>query len=109
MLYAMADAPNSQLLAKKADGIALRVKVVPGSSRTQVKGRLGDRLKVAVAAAPEGGKANKAVCQLLAKVFNVPVRDVQIIAGHRQVQKTVELTGLTLPDALSRVAEVLDD
>ena len=47
----------SSILSASGDGTRVRVKVVPGASRTKVVGVLGDRLKVAVAAPPEGGKA----------------------------------------------------
>lgn len=39
----------------------LAVKVVPGSSRDQIVGRLGDALKIKVTAPAEKGKANTAV------------------------------------------------
>ncbi len=47
--------------------ITLKVKVVPGASRTQLSGWLGDMLKVRVSAPPEKGKANAAVEALLAR------------------------------------------
>ncbi|MGI9178416.1 MAG: DUF167 domain-containing protein, partial [Pirellulales bacterium] len=39
----------------------LRVKIVPGSSRNEIVGWLGDALKIKVTAPPEKGKANDAV------------------------------------------------
>jgi len=39
----------------------LRVRAVPGAKKPGVAGRYGDRLKVRVSAAPENGKANKAI------------------------------------------------
>ena len=51
--------------ADTAEGLHLRLKVVPGASRDAVAGPLGDRLKVRVAVAPEDGKANRAVCALV--------------------------------------------
>ncbi|HSD71700.1 MAG TPA: DUF167 domain-containing protein, partial [Thermoanaerobaculia bacterium] len=47
------------------DGLELRIKVVPGTSRSEIVGALGDRLKVRVAAPPERGKANDALVALL--------------------------------------------
>jgi len=44
----------------------LKVKVVPGSSRDQIAGWLGDALKIKVTAPPERGKANEAVIEILA-------------------------------------------
>lgn len=86
----------SNILSSTPDGVAIRIKVVPGASRSKVVGVLGDRLKVAIAAPPEGGKANKAVCELLAELLNVAKRDVVIVSGKTQPTKTVEVLGVSL-------------
>jgi uncharacterized protein (TIGR00251 family) len=72
----------------------LHVKVVPGSSRNKVIGMLGDALKVAVAAAPEKGKANEAVRQVLADFFGVKIGQVELISGQTQPRKTFLLKGV---------------
>ncbi len=76
-------------------GVASRVavKVVPGSKRDQIVGRLGDRLKVKVAAPPEGGKANAAVCRVIAEAAGVSERDVEVISGHGHPEKVVRIAG----------------
>lgn len=77
-------------------GIELRIKVVPGASRSQIAGPLGNRLKVRVAAAPEGGKANRAIIDLLATWLGTA--QVELIAGHGHAEKTVLVRGAaTLP------------
>ena len=87
-----------------ADGVLITVKVVPGASRTAVVGVLGTRLKVAVAAAPEGGKANKAVCELLAAALRVPRRDVRLVDGKTRPEKRVAVTGIGVRKAVERLA-----
>ena len=67
-------------------GHEIGLKVVPGASRSQVMGLLGDRLKVRVAAPPEQGKANAAVCALLDAHFGVS--GCRITAGHASAEKT---------------------
>lgn len=80
--------------ARQADGsIELRIKVVPGASRTEIAGVLGDRLKVRVAAPPEGGKANRAVVELLQEWLGAS--DVEIVAGSGNAQKTVRIRGIS--------------
>lgn len=93
-------------VTQDGDGCLIRLKVVPGSSRDALAGVLGNRLKVKVTAAPEGGKANKAVCALLASVFGVKPRDVSVIAGATSPEKTVRINSLTaeqVDQALTRL------
>lgn len=74
-------------------GIELWIKVVPGASRSEVAGLLGDRLKVRVAAPAEGGKANRAVVEVLREWLGV--RGVEIVSGTSSSEKTVRVAGLT--------------
>ena len=77
----------------------LPVKVVPNSSRDAVVGWLGDSLKVKVAAAPEHGKANAAVCKLLAKTLGVSARQVSVVSGASTANKVLEISGVDEADA----------
>lgn len=109
MVYAMSREDVSEVVTATADGVRLAVKVVPGAGRTAVAGLLGDRLKLTVTAPAEGGKANAAVCKLLAKTFGVAKRDVQVVAGHTRPQKNVALTGVKLCAAVERLKQVVSD
>lgn len=71
----------------------LHLKVVPKSSRDRVVGWIGDRLKVQVSAAPERGKANAAVVDVLAAALGIPRGRVRIVAGETSPLKTVEIDG----------------
>jgi len=82
-------------LRETAHGVELTVKVVPGSSRDRIVGVLGDALKIAVAAPPEKGKANRAVVDVLAKALGVKRNTVQIVAGHTQPRKNVLIAGVS--------------
>lgn len=84
-------------------GCTIRLKVVPGSSRSAIAGWLGERLKVRVAAPPEAGKANEAVRRLLAEAFGVPPRQVAIIAGESTPEKTVLISGVSAEQAARRL------
>lgn len=74
--------------------VELKIKLVPGASRNEVSGWLGDALKLRVRAAPEKGKANKAMIALLADTLAVPGRQISIVRGHGQATKTVRIGGL---------------
>jgi uncharacterized protein YggU (UPF0235/DUF167 family) len=71
------------------------LRVVPGAKRPGVVGRCGDAWKVRVVAAPEAGKANDAVLDLLARTFDLPRRDLELTAGKASRDKVVVLDGLT--------------
>ena len=77
-----------------AGGVLIAIKAVPGAKRDEIVGLLGERLKVRVSAPPEGGKANKAICALLAKEFGVSKGDVEIVAGTMNAEKTVRVVGV---------------
>ena len=84
-------------------GCRLTVKVVPGASRTEVVGRLGEALKVRVAAPPEGGQANRAILALLAERLGLPAADVTLVSGAAAPAKVVALRGLTAAQAWARL------
>ena len=73
----------------------LKLKVVPGASRSEISGWLDDMLKVRVCAPPEQGKANAAVEALVAKALNLPVRSVAIVSGTSSQQKVIQIRGLS--------------
>ena len=98
--------PGSDFIAVlSADNsdVLIRLKVVPGSSRDALAGVLGDRLKIKVTAAPEAGKANAAVCQLLAHALGLKPRDVTIEIGATAPEKIARVRGIGLKDAATRL------
>lgn len=68
----------------------LNIRAYPGSPRNEVSERDGV-LIVRVNAPPVEGRANKAVCKLLAKHFGVPPSSVEIVRGHSGRDKVVRL------------------
>ena len=83
--------------------VRIAVKAVPGASRDAIAGPLGDRLKVRVAAPPEGGKANKAMEALIAAACGLPARSASVIVGQSRAQKVVEVNGIDAPTARARL------
>ncbi|HTS48643.1 MAG TPA: DUF167 domain-containing protein [Bryobacteraceae bacterium] len=70
----------------------LRVKVIPRSSRTELAGILADGTwKVKVAAVPEKGKANRALCDFIAEKLGVAKTRVRIVAGETSQLKRVRV------------------
>lgn len=88
----MTDSSARWLESDGAD-VLVRVHVVPNASRTSIVGPLGDRLKVRVAAAPERGRANDAVCGVL--IESTGASGAELVAGHGHRHKTVRLRNVT--------------
>ena len=83
--------------------VRIPVKAVPGASRDQIVGLLGGRLKIKVAAAPEGGKANAAICALVAAAIGIKARQVQVVAGHGSAEKVLEVLGMEAAEVSRRL------
>jgi uncharacterized protein (TIGR00251 family) len=75
--------------------VVIAVKAVPGAKRDEVVGRLGDRLKVRISQPPEGGKANQAICALLAEALNLKPSAATIIRGQSSPEKLIRIQGAT--------------
>jgi len=79
-----------QLNAQGKDTL-LPVKAVPNASRSRIVGLWDGHLKIAVAAPPEKGKANKAIVALLAKTLAVPKNRVTLESHPTSPQKIFRL------------------
>lgn len=79
------------------DGVLLRVRLTPRSSRDGIDGIKpspdGPCVGARVRAVPEDGKANTALIELLAKSIGVPKTSVSISAGAASRLKTVRVAG----------------
>jgi uncharacterized protein len=85
----------------------IRLRVAPGAARSAVVGRHGDGWKVRVAAAPERGKANDELIDLLARTLLVSGADVAVVSGRTSRDKVVAVTGIDpvhAEEALARAA-----
>ena len=73
----------------------ISIKVVPGASKSEIVGWLGEDLKVRIQAPANDGKANDALCEFLASEFGLPARSVRIASGFSSRKKIVEADGLS--------------
>ncbi|MGO9110597.1 MAG: DUF167 domain-containing protein [Thermoguttaceae bacterium] len=69
------------------DGAILPVRAQPGARRNEVRGLQDEVLKVCVTQAPEKGKANKAIVEVLAKWLGVRKSQIELISGETASQK----------------------
>ncbi|WP_322515229.1 DUF167 domain-containing protein [Rhodopseudomonas palustris] len=79
-------------------GVAVAVRVTPRGGRDDIDGleTLSDGrpvVKVRVRAIADGGEANRAVIELLAKSLGVPKRNVRLLSGATSRQKQIAVDG----------------
>lgn len=84
------DLPDLSDLARP--DLQINVRVTPGASATRLS-RDGDSLRVTVTAAPENGKANDAVQQLLARAMRVAPSQLTLLRGHGSRSKIFVYSG----------------
>lgn len=72
--------------------ITLTLHVQPGAKRSEITGLHGDALKLKLAAPPIEGRANEALLRLIADLFEVPLRQVELKQGGQSRHKVVAIT-----------------
>jgi uncharacterized protein (TIGR00251 family) len=80
-------------------GTSIRVRLQPRASRNEIVGERDGVLLVRVTAPPSEGKANDALCKLLAKRAGVGRTRVSLLRGTGSRDKLVQVEGLA-PDEL---------
>ena len=69
------------------------MRVIPRAARDELAGMRDGRLLVRVTAPPLEGRANTAVCALLAKTVGVPKGAVSVVRGEASRDKRVRIDG----------------
>ena len=94
---------NGLHIEQSGDDVLIWIKAVPGASRDEIAGVVGARLKIHISAPPQGGKANKAICKLIASALGVRVKRVSIESGKTNPQKIVHIRNAVLADVTSEL------
>ncbi len=81
----------------------LDIRVMPRAKRDEIGGTRDGRLLVRVTAPPVDGKANSAVCKLIAKAASVPKGRVSIARGETGRDKVVEVEGIAPAELRERL------
>jgi uncharacterized protein len=79
----------------------LKVRLQPRARRNAIVDEREGVLRASVAAAPVDGRANAALCKLIAKRAGVARGRVSVIRGERSREKVVRVEGMA-PDELRR-------
>lgn len=98
------DTYHPPVIVEEADGVVLQVRVIPRAGRSGLAGTRDDAVLVRLAAAPVDGAANAELIDALAAAFDVPRRQVTLLAGERARQKRVSIRGVTAAQARATIA-----
>lgn len=72
----------------------LQVRLIPRAGREEIAGERDGRIVVRVTAPPVEGRANAALCRLLARRARVGLRRVSIVRGQSSRDKVVRVEGI---------------
>ncbi len=81
-------------MATASDDARLGVRLQPRASRDEVVGWRAGTLVVRVTAPPVDGRANDALCRLVARRLRVAPSRVAVVRGHTARDKVVRVEGI---------------
>ena len=91
----------------EGETVEFGVRVSPGARHSSLIGAYGERLKVAIDAPPQRGKANRALERLLATLLGVRQQDVEVVKGLTSRDKTVRVSGAPASALQERLAALV--
>ncbi|HMF90978.1 MAG TPA: DUF167 domain-containing protein [Candidatus Angelobacter sp.] len=90
-------------------GVTFTVKVHPRARKNAVTGVVGDALKLALTAPPLEGRANQAVVEFFAYLFEIPRASVTIASGETSRVKRILVAGVDRKTVEQRLNAILED
>jgi uncharacterized protein len=87
-------------------GVIFAVKVHPRARKNAITGVLGDALKLSLTAPPVEGRANQAVVEFFADLFEIPQSSVTIASGQTSRRKVVRVTGVSKQAVENKLAQI---
>jgi uncharacterized protein (TIGR00251 family) len=95
-------------ITEHAEGYILPVHAQPGARKAGILGEYAGALKVAVTAPPEGGRANQALVELLAKALKLRRSQVKLLSGLTSREKRFLIQGVNKSDLESCVTAIVE-
>ena len=94
---------DTPTLSTDGPAVLIAVRVAPRAGRTAIAGERAGRLLIRTTAPPVDGRANEAVCRLLAKTLGVAGGRVSLTRGTQARDKLVRVEGVTIAEAAQRL------
>jgi uncharacterized protein (TIGR00251 family) len=92
-------------LEQRTNGVLLPVRAQPGAKRNAITGEHAGKLKVSVTQAPEKGKANQAIIDVLASELSLKRSQISLVSGETAGQKKFLITEIELTELARRIAQ----
>jgi uncharacterized protein len=89
------------------EGTILSVKAQPGARRSAICGAHNGMLKVSVTSAPEKGKANRTIVEVLCEELSLSRSQVALVTGQTVRNKQFLIRGLDAAELSLRIAAAL--
>lgn len=84
------------------------VRAQAAARQNAIRGEQNGAIKVSVTQAPEQGKANKAIIQVLADRLSLRRSQIQLVSGETSSQKQFLVRGASLQDLSGRIARIAE-
>jgi uncharacterized protein (TIGR00251 family) len=94
-------------LEQHQEGVVIPVRASAGARRTGLGGVHAGMLKVAVAAVPERGQANRAIVDVLCREFSLRSDQVALLTGASSRQKRFLVRYVTCEELTRRIEAAL--
>jgi len=87
--------------------VVIKVKIIPGSSKSKVIGVYNNSLKITITAPPIEGKANKKCITYIAKCFDVAKSKIEIISGQTSKNKLIKIYDISQKEFLDKLEKIV--
>ncbi|MBZ5524324.1 MAG: DUF167 domain-containing protein [Acidobacteriia bacterium] len=94
-------------LRETGGGVSFSIKVHPRARKNAITGIVGDAFKLSLTAPPVDGKANQAVIEFFADLFEISRSSVTIASGLTSRLKVVLISGVGPEQARKRLEKHL--
>ena len=92
------------VIKQSAAGVYFNVLVQTGADRNGITGLWDNAIRLSLTAPPVAGEENQACRKYFAKLFNVPLAQVEIVAGRTEHVKTIKVAGVHSEEATDLLA-----
>jgi uncharacterized protein (TIGR00251 family) len=81
-------------VVEKNGAVTFKVRAQPRASKTEIVGEYGGAIKLRIAAPPVDGKANEECRRFFARLFQLPLSQVEIVTGDSSRDKIIRIQAL---------------